>query len=91
MEYLGLRFKDLDLEIMLCLGSYVLKEQQEPNFIFLATRPGSILAKMKKTLVIMSQNYYILVGYAFANRETRNHRHNLLLTLRATFSKIQAP
>ena len=56
--------------MMLCLGSYVLHELQEPDFMFLATEPESILgpecfkkgvikqifvAKMKKALVIMPQ------------------------------------
>ena len=62
---------DLGLEIMLCLGSFVLYEFQEPDFMILITGSGIILggpnflkkkclrkcfvAKMKKTLVIMSQ------------------------------------
>ena len=43
MGYLGLRFKGLGLKIVLCLGSYVLQELQEPDFMFLATGPAGIL------------------------------------------------
>ena len=72
--------------------------------MFLATGPRNILgspnffkeeylskffvAKMK-TSVILNKNYHI--GYAFVNRKNRNLRPNLLLTLRATFSKIRGP
>ena len=41
------------------------------------------VAKIKKTLVIMSQRYYI--DYAFVNRKNRKLRPNIWLTLRATF------
>ena len=67
----GFKIKGFLVKIMLRIGSYVLKELQEPDFIFLAAGPGSILgsqnffkkkylskffvAKMKKTLIIMSQ------------------------------------
>ena len=44
------------------------------------------VAKMKKTLVIMSQKYYI--DYAFLNRKNRKIRPNILLTFRATFLSI---
>ena len=40
MGYLGLGFRGLRLEIMLCLESYVLSELQEPDFMFLAKEPG---------------------------------------------------
>ena len=43
MGYMGLRFKSLGLKIMLCIGSYVLSELQEPDFMYLATGPGRIL------------------------------------------------
>ena len=72
--------------------------------MFLATGSGSILgnpngfkkeysskfwgAKIMKTLVITSQKYYI--GYAFVNIKNRKLRSNLLLILRATFSRIRA-
>ena len=38
MEYLG-----LGLENMLCIESYVLYQSLEPDFMFIATGPGSIL------------------------------------------------
>ena len=43
MGYLCLRFTGLGHKIMLCLGGYVLSELQEPDFMFLATGPESIL------------------------------------------------
>ena len=43
MEYLDLKFRVLGLKIILCLGSYVLLELQEPDLMFLATELGSIL------------------------------------------------
>ena len=67
--------------------------------MFLATGPGTIsgnpnffkkeyvskffVAKMKKTLVDMSQKYDI--GYAFVVQKKRKLKPNLLLTKRATF------
>ena len=43
MGYLGLRFVGLGLKIILCLGSYVLQELQEPDFMFPARGTESIL------------------------------------------------
>ena len=43
MGYLGLRFVGLGLKIILCLGSYVLQELQEPDFMFPAVGTKSIL------------------------------------------------
>ena len=47
------------------------------------------VTKMKKTLVIIHKNYYI--DYAFVNKKNLKLEPNLLLTLRAMFSKIWAP
>ena len=71
MGYLGFRFRGSGLNIMLCLGSYVFYELQEPDFMFLASRRGNNLggpnflkkkysskffvARIKKILAIMSQ------------------------------------
>ena len=71
--------------------------------MFLATGPDRILegpnffkneylskfsaAKMKKTLVIMSQKYYI--DYEIVKRKNRKLRPNILLQLRAAFSSIR--
>ena len=43
MGYLCLRLRSLGLKIVLCLGGYVLLELQEPDFMFLAKGPESIL------------------------------------------------
>ena len=43
MGYLDLRFRDWELKLMLCLGDQMPSELQEPDFMFLATGPGSIL------------------------------------------------
>ena len=72
--------------------------------MFPATGPGNILgnpnlkkkylskffaAKMKKTFVIMPQK--LLYKLCIFKRKNRKFRLNLLLALRATFSKIWAP
>ena len=85
MGYLGLRLGGLGIKIMLRLGSYVFKSYRN-QILFLSTGLGSILgnpncfrkeylskifvAKMKKTLVIVSQKYYM--GYAFVNKKVES-------------------
>ena len=101
MGYLGLRFRVLGLKIILCLGSDVLLELQEPDFMFLTKEPGSTLggpnffkkeclskffvAKMKKTLVVMPQK--LLHSLCIGWQKSRKLRSSLLSTLHATFSK----
>ena len=58
-----------------------------PNFLKNEYLSKFSVAKMKKTLVIMSKKFNI--DYAFVNRKNRKLMSNILLTLRATFSSIR--
>ena len=57
---------------MLCLGSYVLKKLQKPDFMFLATGPGSILG----TRIVIKRR--IFANFCGQNEENISHVTKLI-------------